>query len=211
MKTQIRLLITLLCTATACFLVGLALLTPAHAARTPAALTWSVAQYDFGSVPVGQTPSYTFTLSNTGGMSSGTIMVTLAGSAAFSITGDGCTGRALGGGNSCNVTVQHAPINTNGDTGTLTATGERTSTGMNLHGNGNAVLLLSPGTLFRRDDCGETIYNYDNNLEPGDWSRTFTVRNVGGITSDELELACCTSPEFRLSDDRCTGNELAPG
>ena len=65
MKTPIRFLITLLCAAIASLLIGLALFTPAHAASTPAALTWSLTQYDFGSVPVGQTPSQTFTLSNT--------------------------------------------------------------------------------------------------------------------------------------------------
>ena len=66
MKTLNRPLITLHCAVIASFLVVLALLTPAHAAGTPAALTWSVTQYDFGSVPVGQTPSQTFTLTNTG-------------------------------------------------------------------------------------------------------------------------------------------------
>src|SRR4029453_11074493 len=91
MKTPIRLLFTLLCAAFASFLVGLALLTPVHAASTPAALAWSVAQYDFGSVPVGQTPSQTFTLSNTGGRSSGNNMVSLAGSVVFSITDNCCT------------------------------------------------------------------------------------------------------------------------
>jgi hypothetical protein len=205
-KARILFLTALLLAAIASFLVGLALFTPAYAASTPAALAWSVAQYDFGSVPVGQTPSQTFTLSNTGGRSSGTIMVTLAGSTAFSISADGCNGKALGLKKSCSVTVQYAPINTNGDTGTLTATAEHASTGMNLYGNGSADLVLSPGTYG--GGTNPRIYGYDH---AGNWSTTFTVVNNGTATSETLMLAGCCSPQFTLSNDNCTGNELAPG
>jgi centrosomal CEP192-like protein len=210
MKTHIRLLITLLCAAIATVLIALALFTPAHAASTPPVLAWSVAQYDFGSVPVGQTPSQTFTLSNTGGRSSGTIVVTLAGSATFSITADGCTGRALGPSKSCQVTVQYAPINTNGDTGTLTATGEHTSTGMNLYGNGSPDLVLSPGTRVGTG-TNPKVYDYANNFVAGNWSTTFTVTNNGAGTSETLTLAGCCHAQFTLSNDTCSGNALTPG
>ena len=96
MKTLNRPLITLHCAVIASFLVVLALLPPAHAAGTPAALTWSVTHYDFGSVPVGQTPLETFTLTNTGDIPSGMITVSTSGSTVFAITADGCTGKALG-------------------------------------------------------------------------------------------------------------------
>lgn len=150
-KLPIRFLFTLFCAATASLLSGLALSTPVHAAGSPAALTWSLAQYDFGSVPVGQMPSQTFTLSNTGGTSSGMITVTLSGSPVFTIIADGCTGRALRANKSCTVTVQYPTINTNGDTGTLAATGKRSSASMPLYGNASANLMLSPGA-----NIGET-------------------------------------------------------
>ena len=88
MKTLNRPLITLHCTVIASFLVVLALSTPAYAVGTPA-LTWSETQYDFGSVPVGQTPSQTFTLTNKGDKSSGMITVSMSGSTVFTITVDG--------------------------------------------------------------------------------------------------------------------------
>jgi hypothetical protein len=151
MRTRIRCLTTLSSAVITALLAGLGLLTPADAAETPAALNWSLARYDFGSVPVGQTPSQTFTLSNTGATSSGTITVRLSGSPAFTITADACTGRALGANKSCSVTVQYPTINTNGDTGTLAATGERSSASMALYGNGSANLVPS-----RADYIGRT-------------------------------------------------------
>ena len=135
-------------------------------------------------------------------------MVTLAGSAAFSITADGCTGRALGPGKSCRVTVQYAPINTNGDTGTLTATGERTSTGMNLYGNGSANLVLSPGT---RVGTGTHPKNYDYSFQlVSGVPQTFTVSNTGTGTSEALTVANGSDPEFTVSNDTCSGTALAP-
>lgn len=103
MKTPIRFPFLLLYATTTSLLGGLALSTPAHAAKSPASLTWSAARYDFESVSVGQTPSQTFTLSNTGGRSSGMITVALSGSPVFTIIADGCTGKALRANKSCDV------------------------------------------------------------------------------------------------------------
>ncbi len=142
MKTLNRPLITLHCTVIASFLVVLALSTPAYAVGTPA-LTWSETQYDFGSVPVGQTPSQTFTLTNKGDKSSGMITVSMSGSTVFTITVDGCTGKALRGNESCNVTIQYPPINTNGDESTLTAIGQGSSSRLALYGNSGDDPALS--------------------------------------------------------------------
>lgn len=132
------------CAVIASFLVVLGLLTPPQAAGNPAALTWSVTQYNFGSVPVGQTPSQTFTLTNTGDISSGMITVSMSGSTVFTITADGCTGKALGADESCNVTIQYPPINTNGDESILAAIGQGSSSKMALYGNSGDNLVLSP-------------------------------------------------------------------
>ena len=171
-------------------------------------LTWSLAKFDFGSVAVGNTPSQTFTLTNTGGMSSGTITVNESGSTAFIITADGCTGKALGGSKSCTVTVEYAPTVTTGDTGTLTATGEHSSASLNLYGNGRPNLVLNPGT-FINEINGKKNYNYSLPLVSG-VAQTFKVSNTGTVTSEELTVENTSDPEFAVSNDHCTGTALAP-
>ena len=184
-------------------LVALALVTSAHAKSTPANLTWSLAQFDFGSVSVGNTPTETFTLTNTGHMSSGTITVTESGSAAFIITANGCAGKALGGGKSCNVTVEYGPINTNGDTGTLSANGEVGSASLGLFGNGGPNVVLSPGQ-FVGTTGGTKDYIYNN---PFFFAQTLTVSNTGTSTSETLMVEL--TGQFMVFVDGCTGNTLA--
>ena len=63
---------------------------------------------DFGQVPPGQAVSREVTLSNSG---SGMLQITGIGSlqAPFSVIADGCTGRSLGSGQSCTITLGFAP------------------------------------------------------------------------------------------------------
>jgi len=100
----------------------------AQAARSPA-LAWSPASHDYGTLDAGTTGSQDFTLSNSGGSASGALTIELSGSAAFSITSDGCTDTSLGPAKSCSVTVEYAPT-TGGqsDAATLTASGKKPAT-----------------------------------------------------------------------------------
>src|SRR6478736_1282636 len=63
----------------------------------------------------------TFTLANTGGQATGALTDTLTGAAAFTVTGDTCTGISLAAGGTCTVTVRFAPASIATDTATLTA------------------------------------------------------------------------------------------
>jgi hypothetical protein len=72
------------------------------------------------------------------------ITVSTSGSTVFTITADGCTGKALGADDSCNVTIQYPPINTNGDESTLAATGQGSSSRIALYGNSGDSPVLSP-------------------------------------------------------------------
>lgn len=185
------------------------------ATPSPAALTWSLAQYDFGSVTPGQEGLQTFTLINTGGKSSGTISVT-GGSTVFVITSNGCTGKALGAGKSCDVTVEYAPSTTTGDTTTLAATSEYSNASMNLSGNGKPNLVLSPGRLTEQWIAdGVKRYNFFvdqttlflyNNTQ-------FTVSNTGNGTSEVLQITSYSTTgqvPAALTSDTCTGTSLAP-
>jgi hypothetical protein len=197
----------------------------AQAAATPV-LTWSqggttITSYDFGTVDgVGhQIARQMFTLTNTGGSSTGTlaaVALTNTNGTAFSIINDGCSGLSLGPRKFCQDTVEYAPT-TNGesDSATLTATGEHASAILPLTGHGGtADLTLSPGTLTGTDSNGTNDYNYDFGLVGSTISDTytFTVTNSGTGTSNTLQLAApAATTGFTLSNDHTTGSALAPG
>ena len=134
-----------------------ALLAPAagQAGGAPA-IAWSPTTsggtYNYGAVNVGQTATQTFTLTNSGGRATGTLVVALSGSAAFTITADGCTARSLGPRKSCTVTVQYAPTVGGSDTATLTATGEHASASLTLTGSGTVS-----GHVYWADFIARTI------------------------------------------------------
>src|SRR3954462_7169832 len=83
--------------------------------------------FDYGSVAAGQTGSATFTLSATKGQLTD-ISIAVAGSPAFTITDDGCTGLKTRVGakhdRTCAVTVAYAPASA-ADAATLTATADQ--------------------------------------------------------------------------------------
>src|SRR5205823_1785258 len=123
------------------------LLAPAAGeAGGPPVIAWSPTTspgtFDFGAVKVGDTPSQTFTLTNSGGSAPGALTITFSGSAAFSITSDACTGTSLGPRKSCAVTVEYAPTAAGAsDTATLTATGKKPS------GRSASITLTGSGAV----------------------------------------------------------------
>jgi hypothetical protein len=201
------------------------------------ALTPSGDSFDFGSVAVGQTASQVFTLSATRwDRWDGRLKVSLAGSAAFTVASDGCSGKFLTFRNpSCQVTVNYAPTTAgNADTATLQVAGVRwfwwhrwhwhhpratgvalTGTGSNNGGGGGggntgpANLQLSPGTLTSSSG-GTNSYTYDFGQVKSAIT-SFTVKNVGGTTSLGLVLNGWTGDGgYALTSDTCTGHTLAP-
>ena len=87
----------------------------------PAALAFTPSPFDYGQVATGQPASQTFTLANTGGQATGALTDTLTGAAAFTVTGDTCTGTSLGAGATCTVTVRFAPASIAAFSATLTS------------------------------------------------------------------------------------------
>jgi hypothetical protein len=85
------------------------------------ALSFTPAPFDYGQVGTGQAVSQTFTLANSGGTATGALTDRLTGAAAFTITGDTCTGASLAAGGTCTVTVRFAPASMATGAATLTA------------------------------------------------------------------------------------------
>jgi hypothetical protein len=178
-------------------------------------LVWSqgtnsdLTSYDFGTVDPASPSSVTFTLTNTGGRSSGTITsVSLSTSTAYSITADGCTDNALGPNDSCTVTVEFTSTEGSTSTATLTADAEHASASLDLTGKGPGVadLSLSPGTSLLTIDGTNwyAYYFYGTGL-----SQTFTVTNAGTATTGHLGVVEAVS-DFVVSSDQCSGGTLAP-
>jgi hypothetical protein len=92
-------------------------------APPPAAVAFTPASHDYGQVESGFPVSQTFTLANTGGTGTGALADTLTGPAAFTTTGDTCTGTSLEPGGTCTITVQFAAASNASLTAILTAAG----------------------------------------------------------------------------------------
>jgi outer membrane protein assembly factor BamB len=111
--------------------------------------TTSSGNYDFGLVNIGDKPSQTFTLKNSGGAATSALTITLTGSAAFKKTADTCTATSLGPNKMCSVTVQYAPTTGNGDSATLTAASKKpaATTSIRLTGSGAVDWPMFRNTL----------------------------------------------------------------
>ena len=84
-------------------------------------MSFTPAPFGYGQVGTGQAVAQTFTLANPARQATGALTETLTGAAAFTITGDTCTGTSLAAGGTCTVTVRFAPASTATGTATLTA------------------------------------------------------------------------------------------
>ena len=135
------------CTAVATMALG----SGSADAGVPAALSWSPTtssnSFDYGNVVIGNGPTQTFTLRNSGLLPTGRLSVSLTGSSAFAITADSCTGKNLAYKKTCTVTVRYTPDATGDSVATLSARsvfGARAS--LTLHGTGvNPVVFHFSG------------------------------------------------------------------
>jgi len=126
----------------------------AGGAPMPAMLGWSPTTpdgFDYGRVNGCHAASQVFTLTNSGGLASGTLTIDLSTSAAFSVTADSCTGRSLGPRETCSVTVDYSPTMADPENATLSATGTPASASIGLVGNLRHIYWnnLRTGTVGR--------------------------------------------------------------
>jgi hypothetical protein len=81
---------------------------------TPANLVITPSSYNFGNVLGGTQPTFTFTVTNTGQATAGTIGSPSVGTAggAFALVGSSCSGQTLAAGQSCPMTIRYTPNGT---------------------------------------------------------------------------------------------------
>jgi len=106
--------------------VGLVAMAGAASASGTVVLGWSPSgTVSYGTLTPGATGSKMFTLTNTGASATSALTITLTPAAAFTVTADHCTGKSLGPGKSCTVTVSYTAPAGFGQSSqaTLTATG----------------------------------------------------------------------------------------
>jgi hypothetical protein len=181
----------------------------------PANLTISPSPHSFGTVSNGSTSAaQTFTITNTGGVPSGTISTSLGGANPnqFTKSADGCNGQALAAGASCTVGAAFAPTSSGakGASMSVAATpGGSASASLSGTGQAPANLTISP-----------TSHSFGNVLQ-GTTSpaKQFTVTNTGeqaatltSITGVAKFTLASTCPGTLPGGASCTIDvEFAPG
>ncbi len=172
----------------------------------PAVLAMTPMTNSFGSVTVGATSAAaSFTVSNTGGSTSGTITPILTGTGAGEFAfQNGCSTLAPGG--TCTITASFKPTAAGGKTAALVVSGSPGGSVMaNLDGSGVALgsLTLAPGSAsFGTQTVGVAVTTND---------KTFTVTNGGGTASGSLTVTAAGSDpgEFTKTADTCSGQMIA--
>ncbi|MBL0215217.1 MAG: choice-of-anchor D domain-containing protein [Myxococcales bacterium] len=178
-------------------------------AVTGAALSVTPSVQDFGTVVVGGNTPIVFTVTNTGGVTSGAIANTLsgAGAASFSIANSSCTGATLTPGNTCNITVRLNGTTAGTKNAQLDVTGTPGGTDSSLL-TGNVVdpgsIIPSPGTIaFGPITVGQNS-----------GAQTITISNTGGATTGALTTALggANAGDFNViaGGNSCQGATLAP-
>ena len=178
---------------------------------------------DMGAVVVGQTgPPTAMTVHNTGGTTTGTLGVTVAGPAAaeMAVQSDGCSGKALPPGGVCQMTVALQPTSAGEKMATLTVAGllgpaaapflalstggASDSASVTLTGRGVAAAALVVEPIAQ--DLGTVVTG-------GQSSAAFSVRNPGGLPTGSITMTVggTNAAEMALGADDCTGGVLAPG
>ncbi len=158
----------------------------------------------FGTIVTGTSSSTVdFTLTNTGGVPTGTISHTFTGpdAAEFSVTSSTCAGAPLDGGDSCTITVRFNAATAGAKMasldvtdGTLNASATLTATGV----TPGAIIFEPPTRNFGTSAIGVAT-----------GATTFTLRNTGGSATTAITVAVAgTNPaDFPIvaGGDGCSG------
>ncbi len=167
---------------------------------TPADLEITPSPHAFGNrVNNTTSPAQTFTVTNTGGVPSGTIATSLAGtdSGQFTKSADNCNGQTLAAGANCTVNAAFAPTSSGSKSASLQAVatpGGTASASLSGTGQTPANLTISPSP-----------YNYGNVLQGTTASKEFTITNTGeqAAVFDSFQISGPNFAQFSFGADDC--------
>ena len=178
-------------------------------ALSDAQLVLNPTSQNFGTVVTGSSSSdVTLTLINIGGVTTGAIQQTLAGTNAgsFTVVSSACANAQLAPGTSCQAVVRFSPTATGVATATLSFAGTPGgSQTVNLTGTGvvGGLLVIAPTTRsFGNLTVGQTSA-----------TQSFTITNTGGVASGTISttLTGQDPSQFSVTANGCLGQTLAPG
>jgi hypothetical protein len=186
---------------TAATLTGVAL-APATLGISPTTEPFGTFAWDVPS------PPQTFTVTNTGGVASGTLITSINGANAqdFATSSDTCSGQKLPPNGSCTVNANYSPSNhplgalaasLNVGDGTVSATAQLSATAVK-----GAALGITPPTGFT---------GFGNVVLASTGTATFTVSNSGAVVSGQITMSLSGSGEYTLANDHCSGTTVLPG
>ena len=170
----------------------------------PASVSISPASVDFGSQPVGSTSSASVTLTDSGGTLVHVDSVAIsAGSPAYSVSADACTGATLNPGANCVVGVHFTASAVGAVSGQLAVAGSAGTLTVPLSGTGVAgQVSMQPVSLsFGRVRVGR---------QSAAGSITLTNSGNGTLQVGAVSLLGQDPADFAVVSNSCTGAALAP-
>lgn len=156
---------------------------------------------DFGSVPVGQTVTRTFTFSNPGNTAATGVVATLSGNAALALSANTCgtagSPVSVAAGGSCSITVSWAP----------TAGGALSGASLSVGGafSGSPTSIALSGTALQALGVLSAATSADFGTVPvgQSVSRNFTFSNPGNTSATGVAATLSGNSELSLSANTC--------
>ncbi len=152
----------------------------------------SPASHNYGSILVGSSSNYTFTVSNTGGADLSVTSTPLSGDGSFSIISGGGS-FMLSPGSDRDITVQFVPASGGAKSGTLTInSNDPDESGVN-------VALSGTGDAQPEIDVSPSSKNYGDVLVGGSSSQTFVVSNDGSADLSATSTSIIGDGDFTIT------------
>ena len=156
------------------------------------------------------TPAYgstvTFTVTNTGGLPSAPVALSLSSTAGFEFFSDNCDGVVLGGGDSCTLRVR-PKASSNGTLAANLCVSTDNAPCLALSGTASgfsAVSLAITGANTNMNVSAPGTPAYGSNV-------TFTVTNNGGVPSAPVAVSLSSTAGFEFFSNNCDGVVLGGG